>query len=117
MDISRDLGKRRKKSESGSEKLSRANTAPETVEVNGKTYQMPDDLKGLPEFDWDDPINKKWAQIEQERFIKKYGRLTSEQFESMYHRRLELEKQHPGKSVEELNMMALAEIDFFGDQA
>lgn len=84
--------------------------ADDEIEVDGKILKMPDDLKDLPEMDYDDPAVKKQIAAEDAERIRKYGRLTCEEAEYMYARRLELQKTITDKSVEELNKMALEEI-------
>lgn len=111
--------KKRKESEHGSEKSIQGNRtgaskkrrlADDEIEVNGEIIKMAEDLKDLPEIDYDDPEVKEWMAEEQARSIRLYGRMTSEEVEYMYARRLELQKVLPDKSVVELNQMALAEI-------
>lgn len=110
MDISHDLKKPKEKSEHGLEKQSRANTAPETVEVDGKIYKMPEDLKNLEEINYDDPDVKKWLAEQEAESIRLYGKLTCEEADYMYSRRLELQKEFPQKPAMELNQMALREF-------
>ncbi|MBI2606459.1 MAG: hypothetical protein HYW49_10315 [Deltaproteobacteria bacterium] len=110
MDITQDLKKKREKSERGSAKRSRGSTAPETVELNGKIYELPPDYNELEEINYDDPGVQKWlAEIEAES-IRRYGKTTHEELDYMYQRRQELQKIYPSQSVVELNQMALAEF-------
>ena len=119
MDISHDLKKQKRKAEHGLEKLSQNNIAPQTdnscftegvIEVGGKVYRMPDDLNDLKEIDYSDPDVKIWIEKEKAESIQKYGNITTEEVEYMFTRRLELQKELPNKSIEELNKMALAEF-------
>src|SRR3989338_496644 len=47
---------------------------------DNKITAMAPDLWDLDEFDWDDPKNQKMLKEEEEARVKKYGRLTSEQY-------------------------------------
>ncbi|MBI2609094.1 MAG: hypothetical protein HYW47_05775 [Deltaproteobacteria bacterium] len=46
----------------------------------GKIVAMAPDLWEMEEFDWDDPESQKWLKEEEEKRIKKYGKLTYEQY-------------------------------------
>ena len=120
MDISPDLKTQKIKLEHGSEKSSPGNIGQKTsdsvltestIEVDGKLYQMPDDLNDLEEIDYSDRGVENWLGKEKAESIQKYGKITPEEAEYMFTRRLELEKELPNKSVEDLNKMALAEFN------
>ena len=48
-----------------------------------KIGAMAPDLWEMEEFDWDDPENQKWLKEEEEKRIKKYGKLTSKQYDKI----------------------------------
>ena len=74
MDISPDLKKLKEKSEPGSEKPSRDSTAPESaIEVDGKVYRMPGDLKQLDEIDYDDPSVRQWLAEKEAESVQLAG--------------------------------------------
>jgi hypothetical protein len=89
MDIIQTRRKKKKKSESTSEKsvqdkaLEDISLGADTFTVDGKIYKMPPDLNNLPEFDWDDPENQKMIQKEEAVRIKKYGKLTCKQMDQI----------------------------------
>lgn len=62
MDIIRDLKLRRKRNEPGSEKRSPDNTSTGTEE-----NEMAEDLRDLPEFDYENPEMKVWMEQEEAR--------------------------------------------------
>ncbi len=75
-----------------------------------KTYvKMPDDFENLSEIDYNDPEVKKWLEEDEAESIKKYGKLTCEEAEYMYARRVMLKSEFKNKSAEELNQIALVE--------
>jgi hypothetical protein len=95
---------KRKKSESwrGSEKPSqdkqtrqKSNLDSETITVRGEKVTLPPDIKNLQEFDWDDPKNKKWIKEQDKKTVERYGRLSTEQMESIYKAKLRLLSQSP----------------------
>lgn len=67
----------------GKENINIKSKNDETFEVDGILYPLPPDYHELEEFDWDDPENIKMVQEEENAFAKKYGRLTSEQFDEI----------------------------------
>lgn len=85
------------------EKRSRDNTAQKTNKDtytldDGRVVQMAPDLKDLPEFDWDDPDQKKWAEEQLEKWRKKEPNLTSEELDRRVDALLESEKELRKKS-------------------
>ena len=48
---------------------------------DGRVVKMAPDLKNMPEFDWDDPDQKKWAEGLLEKWRKKEPNLTSEELD------------------------------------
>src|SRR3989338_174891 len=91
MDITRDLKRRKRKSECGllmpvpgkpvQNSLDEEN---KIMLENGEIIEIPDDIKSLPEFDWDDPKTQEWVNEEEKQHIKKYGKLTTEQMTQIY---------------------------------
>lgn len=87
MDISQDPNKKKKGSELDSERSSQdslisdsRNADPlDTIEIDGQVIRVADDLKGLPEFDYDDPENKKWIEEEDAAFRRRHPHLTYEE--------------------------------------
>lgn len=86
MDITRDLKKRKRKSECGlltpvpgKPIQSSIDEENKIMLENGEMIEIPADIKNLPEFDWDDPNTQAWVKKEEEQNIKKYGKLTTEQ--------------------------------------
>lgn len=61
----------------------------------GKITAMAPDLWDLEEFDWDDPENQKWLKEEEEKRIRKYGKLTCEQYDKIIEVKDSLLKEHP----------------------
>lgn len=61
----------------------------------GKITAWAPDLWEMEEFDWDDPENQKWLKEEEEKRIKKYGRLTSEQYDKIIDLKEALLKEEP----------------------
>lgn len=59
------------------------NKITETFEVDGKLYPLPPDYYELEEFDLDDPENIKMMKEEEDAFIRRYGKLTCEQFDEI----------------------------------
>lgn len=112
MDTSHDLKRPKRKSEHGLEKSSQGSIGQKAgeLQVDGKCYEMPHDLKDLEEIDYENPGVKKWLEEEKAGSIRRYGRLTAQEAEYMYDRRQELQKKFPNKSAEDLNKIALAEI-------
>ena len=103
MDITRDRKLEKKKSARTSGKSSRDNTDQRidndmyTLE-DGRTVKMAPDLKDLPEFDWDDPKQKKWAEDQMEKWQKKHPNLTREELDRRIDEILESEKELRKKS-------------------
>lgn len=119
MDISQDLNQQKRQTEHGLEKLSQDNIALQTdnstltqgtIERDDKAYLMPDDLNDLEEIDYNEPNVKIWLEKEKVESLQKYGKLTAEEAEYMFTRRLELQKELPNKSAEDLNKIALTEF-------
>ena len=50
---------------------------------DGKIGAMAPDLWEMEEFDWDDPESQRWLKEEEEKRIKKYGKLTTKQYEKI----------------------------------
>ena len=103
MDITRNQRLEKKKSARTSEKRSRGNTAQKTNDNtytldDGRIVKMAPDLKDLPEFDWDDPEQKKWAEEQLEKWRKKEPNLTSEELDRRVDALLESEKELRKKS-------------------
>lgn len=63
--------------------------------LEGKITAMAPDLWDLEEFDWDDPENQKWLKEEEEKRIRKYGKLTCEQYDKIIEVKDSLLKEHP----------------------
>lgn len=61
----------------------------------GKIGAMAPDLWDLEEFDWDDPENQKWLKEEEEKRIRKYGKLTCEQYDKIIEVKDSLLKEKP----------------------
>jgi hypothetical protein len=103
MDITRDRKLEKKKSARTSEKSSRDNTDQQidhdtyTLE-DGRTVKMAPDLKDLPEFDWDDPQQKKWAEDQMEKWQKRHPNLTQAELDHKIDEILESEKELRKKS-------------------
>lgn len=103
MDITQNQKSEKKKLARTSEKRSRDSTAPK---INGDTYTLDDgrvvtiapDLKDLPEFDWDNPDQKKWAEKQLEKWRRKEPNLTSEELNRRVNALLESEKELRKKS-------------------
>lgn len=80
MDISRDLRKRKKEPEPTSEKPFQDSLTEELGNGeyfhNGKRVTPADDLKDLPEVDYNDPEVKKWIAETEERWRKNNPHLT-----------------------------------------
>ena len=70
----------------------------ELIIHKGKIIAMPADLRDLPEFDWDDPEQKKWAEEQLEKWRKKEPNLTSEELDRRVDALLESEKELRKKS-------------------
>ena len=103
MDIIRNQKSEKKKSARTSEKLSRDNTDPKINDDtytldDGRTIEMAPDLKNLPEFDWDDPQQRKWAEEQLEKWKKKNPKLTQEEVDRRIDEILESEKELRKKS-------------------
>ena len=88
MDTTTNLKKKRKESERGSgkqchdnitENIERNGTDDFTVIIEGEKYEMAEDLKDLPEIDYNDPDVKKWLEEEEKEFKKKHPNLTHEE--------------------------------------
>jgi len=110
MDTTPDLKRPRKKSEPGSEKQSPGRLVPQTVELNGKVYELPPDFDELEEIDYEDPTVQRWlAEIEAEN-IRVNGKMTSEEANYVFSRIEELEKEFPQKSARERTQVALSEL-------
>jgi hypothetical protein len=71
--------------------------------------ETPPDLNDLPEVDYNDPNVIAWLKEVEEDRLKKYGRLTAEEFEYMFCRQLDLKEKFPDKTIEEINKIALLE--------
>src|SRR5262245_11215157 len=80
------------------------------LELNGKIYELPPDINSLKEIDCDDTEVQQWLKEDEERRLKKFGRLTHEQLERFYQFRLEIERENPGISVELAVDQALEEL-------
>lgn len=65
------------------ENINTKSESTETFEVNGVLYPLPPDYHELEEFDLDDPENIKIMKEEEEAFIRRYGKLTCEQFDEI----------------------------------
>ena len=73
----------------------------DTYELDGVIYQMPPDLKYLKEIDYNDPDVQKWLEEERLEHLAKWGRITHEEMDQVYARRLELEKLNPTMTATE----------------
>ena len=62
---------------------------------NGEMIEIPDDVKNLPEFDWDNPKNQEWLAKEEEQNIRRYGKLTTEQMNQIYKIKCHLLENNP----------------------
>lgn len=65
---------------------------------DGRVVTMAPDLKDLPEFDWDNPDQKKWAEEQLEKWRRKEPTLTSEELDRRVDALLESEKELRKKS-------------------
>ncbi len=103
MDTTRDQKSEKKRSARTSEKSSHDNTDQKINDVSytlddGRVVKMAPDLKDLPEFDWDDPNQKKWAEEQLEKWRKKHPTLTQEEMDRKIDEMLEAEKEVRKKS-------------------
>lgn len=97
MDTIQEANKKRKRLESGLEKSSpvrpitdskKDELSEDEIEVNGKIIKMADDLKSLPEIDYQDPKIKKQLEQEDAEFCKRHPNLTYEEAERMINKRI-----------------------------
>lgn len=103
MDFTRNRKLGKKRSARTSEKPSQDNINPiisedEYTLDDGRVVKMAPDLKDLPEFDWDDPKQRKWAEDLLEKWRKKEPNLTSEELDRRADARLKAQAKERNKS-------------------
>lgn len=88
MDITRNQKVKRREPDSGLRKRSQGNTTSNTkkdnvddysIIIDGKKYEMAEDLRDLPEIDYNDPDVKKWWKEEEGEFRRRHPNLTHEE--------------------------------------
>lgn len=78
--------------------------------LSGEKIKIADDLRNLPEFDWDDPKNQKWAQEEEQRFKDVYGRISHEEIFQLADLRKKIHTNNPSLSSKEAAKLALKQF-------